>query len=64
MELGSDTFSDFVTECINDKTGNELLERTPQQIAEKHMDKFLVLKCIEQIENTYDGYSQPLGYYD
>ena len=24
----SDTFLDFVTECINDKTGNELLERT------------------------------------
>ena len=60
MELGSDTFSDFVTECINDKTGNELLERT-QQIAEKHMDKFLVLKCIEQIENTYDGYFKTLG---
>ena len=25
--LSSDTFSDFVTECINDKTGNELLEK-------------------------------------
>lgn len=53
---GSDTFQDFVTECINNKTGNELLERITTNSRKAYGQIFSFFKCIEQIENTYDGY--------
>ena len=53
---GSDTFQDFVIDCIDQRKGNELLDKIIHNTRQAYGQIFSFFKCIDELDNTYDAY--------
>lgn len=52
----TETFQEFVTECIDERKGNELVDKITYNSRQAYGQIFSFQKCISQINNDYDAY--------